>query len=143
ALTVADGKVHIETREIVVPPEKRVLTVEVQPSLPEYRPGQKATVKVKLTDLAGQPFVGTTVLTMYDKSVEYISGGSNVPEIKEFFWKWRRHHYPQTESSIGHYADNLLRQGEIGMNNLGVFGELVVEELETRKRGEGKQANRQ
>ena len=32
---------------------------------------------------------------MYDKAVEYISGGSNVPEIKEFFWKWRRHHQPQ------------------------------------------------
>jgi uncharacterized protein YfaS (alpha-2-macroglobulin family) len=131
ALTVADGKLHTETREIVVPPEKRVLTVEVQPSAQEYRPGQKAAVKVKLTDLLGKPFVGTTVLTMYDKSVEYISGGSNVPEIKEFFWKWRRHHYPQTEASIHHNSWNLLRQGEIGMNNLGVFGEMVVEETRT------------
>ncbi len=26
---------------------------------------------------------------MYDKAVEYISGGSNVPDIKAFFWKWR------------------------------------------------------
>ena len=24
----------------------------------------------------------------------------NVPEIKEFFWKWRRHHHPQTETSL-------------------------------------------
>jgi uncharacterized protein YfaS (alpha-2-macroglobulin family) len=135
ALTLADGKLHTETREIVVPPEKRILTVEVQPSLPEYRPGQKATVKVKLTDLLGKPFVGSTVLTMYDRSVEYISGGSNVPEIKEFFWKWRRHHYPQTEASLGHGSWNLLRQGEVPMNNLGAFGDLVVEQTH-RTRGQ-------
>ena len=29
----------------------------------EYKPGQKATVKVKLTDFVGKPFVGSTVLT--------------------------------------------------------------------------------
>ncbi len=110
AVTVADGQVHTEVREVVVPPEKRVLNVEVQPSQQEYKPGQKATVKVKLTDFFGKPFVGSTVLSVYDKSVEYISGGSNVPEIREFFWKWRRHHYPQTESSLGHWLGNLLRQ---------------------------------
>jgi hypothetical protein len=57
----------------------------------EFKPGQKAKVKVKLTDFAGKPFVGTTVVAIYDKALEYISGGSNVPDIKEFFWKWRRH----------------------------------------------------
>jgi uncharacterized protein YfaS (alpha-2-macroglobulin family) len=134
AVTVADGKVHTETREVVVPPEKRVLNVEVLPSQTEYRPGQKATVKVKLTDLAGKPFTGSTVVSVYDRSVEYISGGSNVPEIREFFWKWRRHHSPQTESSLARWFNTLLRSGEIGMSDLGVFGGNVVEELGKEKR---------
>lgn len=95
AFTIADGKYFQETREVVVPPEKRVLNVKVEPSQEEYKPGADAKVQVKLTDATGEPFVGSTVLTVYDKSVEYISGGSNVPEIKEFFWKWRRQHYPQ------------------------------------------------
>ncbi len=149
AVTIADGRVHTETREVVVPPEKRVLNVEVLPSQQEYRPGQKATVKIKLTDFFGKPFVGSTVLTVYDKSVEYISGGSNVPEIREFFWKWRRSHYPQTESSLAHWFNNLLRQNEIGMADLGVFGGEVMEglnkaeNLQSRKgafggRGEGR-----
>src|SRR5204863_9929387 len=77
----------------------------------------------------GKPFVGALVLSMYDRSVEYISGGSNVPEIREFFWKWRRHHYPQTEASVGQWFQNLLRHTETGMSNLGVFGETVLEEL--------------
>jgi uncharacterized protein YfaS (alpha-2-macroglobulin family) len=135
AVTVADGRVHSEVREVVVPPEKRVLNVTVQPSQPEYKPGQKATVKFKVTDFFGKPFVGSTVVSIYDKSVEYISGGSNVPEIRAFFWKWRRHHYPQTESSLSHWLGNLLRTGEVGMANLGVFGETVVEELGRRKKG--------
>ena len=90
AVTVADGRVYTEMKEIVVPPEKRVLNVEVKPSAEAYKPGEKAKVKIKLTDFNGEPFVGSTVVAIYDKSVEYISGGSNVPEIKEFFWKWRR-----------------------------------------------------
>ena len=101
AVTIADGRVYTETKEIVVPPEKRVLNVDIEPSKEAYKPGEKAKVKIKLTDFAGKPFVGSTVVAIYDKSVEYISGGSNVPEIKEFFWKWRRQHNPQTESSLG------------------------------------------
>jgi uncharacterized protein YfaS (alpha-2-macroglobulin family) len=133
AVTVANGRVHTDVREVIVPPEKRVLNIEVQPSQKEYLPGQKATVKLKLTDFFGKPFVGSTVLSIYDKSVEYISGGSNVPEIRDFFWKWRRHHYPHTESSLSHYLGELLRHDEIGMANLGVFGATVVEEYRSDK----------
>jgi uncharacterized protein YfaS (alpha-2-macroglobulin family) len=137
AVTVSNGGVHSDVREVIVPPEKRVLNVDVKPSQKEYLPGQKATVKVKLTDFFGKPFVGSTVLSMYDKSVEYISGGSNVPEIKEFFWKWRRHHSPQTETSLSHWLRELLRHDEIGMSNLGVFGAAVVEELRLADRNRG------
>jgi uncharacterized protein YfaS (alpha-2-macroglobulin family) len=137
AVTIHGGRVHSETRELVVPPEKRVLNVEVTPSQKEYKPGQKASVKIKLTDHDGKPFVGSTVVSIYDKSVEYISGGSNVPEIKEFFWKWRRHHYPQTETSLNRGSNQLLRRGETAMANLGVFGAQVVEELRAGDRGAG------
>ncbi len=94
ALTVAGGKVHSEGREIAVPPESRVVNVAVEPSSPTYKPGQKAKVKLKLTGPDGKPFAGSTVLTVYDKAVEFISGGSNVPDIKELFWKWKRRHLP-------------------------------------------------
>src|SRR5262249_51507862 len=134
ALTVSNGRVFTETREVVVPPEKRVVNVEVLPSKTEYKPGEKATVKVKLTDAAGKPFVGSTVLTVYDRSVDYIAGGSNVPEIREFFWKWRRHHHPQTQSSLARWVPTLVRSSEIGMSNLGIFGENVVDETREGRR---------
>jgi uncharacterized protein YfaS (alpha-2-macroglobulin family) len=122
AVTVADGRTFTEAREIVVPPEKRILNVEIRPSKEAYKPGERAQVKIKLTDLAGRAFVGSTVVAIYDKSVEYISGGSNVPDIKEFFWKWRRQHYPHTESSLDRWFPNLIPPKTIGMGDLGIFG---------------------
>jgi uncharacterized protein YfaS (alpha-2-macroglobulin family) len=135
AVTVADGRVYTEVKEIVVPPEKRVLNVEIQPSKEAYKPGEKAKVKLRLTDFAGKPFVGSTVVSIYDKSVEYISGGSNVPDIKAFFWKWRRNHHPSTETNLERWFQNLVAPKTAAMNNLGVFGGTVDEDAEAEAPG--------
>ena len=127
AVTISDGKVHVAVKEIIVPPQERVIEVAVDPSAEKYLPGQEATIQVKLTEPNGEPFAGSVVLSMYDRAVEYISGGSNVGGIKEHFWKWRRSHYPQTEHSLNRWFYNLLKQGEIGMGDLGVFGYLATE----------------
>ena len=141
ALTVADGKVHNDVREIAVPPESRVIDMAVEPSQTTYKPGQKATVRVKLTvpgSGAGNsrpaPFVGSTVIAVYDKAVEYISGGSNVPDIKEWFWKWKRSHQPQTESSLDRWFHGLSKPGEVAMENLGVYGDAPVSGSLERRR---------
>jgi alpha-2-macroglobulin len=128
ALTVADGRVYREVRQIVVPPEKRVLDVKIFPSKKKYKPGEKAKVKIQLVDANGEPFSGSTVLTMYDKAVEYISGGSNVAKIKEFFWKWKRSHNSRHETSLNRGCGNLRKPSEIGMSFLGIFGRSVADE---------------
>jgi len=137
AVTVADGRVYSETRELVVPPEKRVLSVEIEPSKEAYKPGEKAEVVLRVKDFFGKPFVGSTVVAIYDKSVEYISGGTNVPEIKEFFWKWRRHHNPRTEENLSRYTSNIIPPKAQGMANLGVFGATVAEEMDELERDKG------
>ena len=129
AFTVADGRVYTETREVIVPPESRILGLAVTPSAEKYKPGEKAVVRLKLTGPDGKPFVGSTVVSIYDKAVEYVSGGSNVPEIKAFFWKWRRQHQPSAESSLDHFGYDLVRRNEIAMEFLGMFGQSVVEEV--------------
>jgi hypothetical protein len=128
AFTIADGKLYSEMKEIVVPPEKRVLNVALEPTKTDYKPGEEAQVKLTLTGIDGKPFVGSTVLAMYDKAVEYISGGSNVPDIRDFFWKWRRSHYPSTESTLDRYFYNLIPFRQPGMEDLGIFGGSAVEE---------------
>jgi alpha-2-macroglobulin len=130
ALTISSGKVYTETKELIVPPEKRIINVAVEPSAQSYKPGQKGKVKVRLTDHTGENFVGSTVIAIYDKAVEYISGGSNVPEIKEFFWKWRRHHHVNTESSLNRQFYGMDAPNKPGMGNLGMFGEQAIQELD-------------
>jgi hypothetical protein len=135
AVAVADGRVNNEVKEIVVPPEKRILNVEIKPSAEAYKPGEKAKVKIKLTDFSGEPFSGSTVVAIYDKSLEYISGGSNVPDIKEFFWKWRRSHYPNNnENSLARWFAAFVRPNAKGMANLGIFGGTVAEEMDELSR---------
>ena len=127
ALTVSGGNVHDEAREIAIPPESRIAQIHIEPSQTIYKPGEKATVKLKLTGPDGKPFLGSTVVTVYDKAVEYISGGSNVPDIKALFWSWKRHHQPQTESSLNRWFNNLAKQDEIVMQDLGAFGDIEPE----------------
>jgi uncharacterized protein YfaS (alpha-2-macroglobulin family) len=128
ALTVGGGRAHTELREIVVPPEKKVLAVEVLPSAERYLPGAKAKVRLKVTDGAGRPFAGTAVLSVYDQAVEYVSGGSNVPGIREFFWKWRRQHTPATLSSLDRGSGPLHPAEERTMAGIGLFGGMAADE---------------
>jgi len=140
ALTIADGKVFRDVRQVVVPPEKRVLDVKVTASKAKYKPGEKAKVKIELREANGEPFSGSTVVTMYDKAVEYISGGSNVRDIKEFFWKWKRRHNARHETSLSKGSGNLLKAGEIGMSFLGVFGASAADEPGPGKPGQMEQS---
>lgn len=127
ALTVSGGEVHQEMREIVVPPEERIYDVTVVTPKEKVKPGEKTQVEVRLTDPSGEPVAGSVVVTMYDKAVEYISGGSNVGDIREFFWKWRRSHQPGSESSLDRSGYAMSPPNDPGMQYLGAFGHLVAQ----------------
>jgi uncharacterized protein YfaS (alpha-2-macroglobulin family) len=128
ALTIRNGQIHSQLREIIVPPESRVLKMDLLPEEAVSAPGKNVKVRLRLTDLDGAPFVGATVVTMYDRALEYISGGSNVSEIRAFFWKWRRRHSARTLSNLDRTFRNLLRRGELAMRPLGAFGHLDADQ---------------
>ncbi len=142
AITVANGKVHTDLREIVVPPARRVIDVALTPSKDRYRPGEKATVKLKLTGAGGEPVQGSTVVTIYDKAVDYIAGGSNVPDIRDFFWKWRRTHHSHDENSLQRGSGVVLKPGEHAMAYIGVFGIQGVDAPETNDSDGGVEESR-
>lgn len=124
AMTISDARVHTQVREIIVPPTKRVLNVAIIPSSEKYKPQEKGTIKIQVTDENGDPVSGNCVLAIYDKALEYISGGSNVAEIKSFFWKWRRHYQRgYWTQSIVIAGGSMVKKGQLGMENLGRFGQ--------------------
>lgn len=131
AVTVHGGHVYTISRELFVPPVERILNVEVVPNSAAYLPGQDAKVSLKLTDQAGAPFVGSLALAVFDKALNYIAGGSNVADIREFFWKWRRNHQPRGESNLERTGTPLVDPGKPSMANIGIFGETIVDEIPT------------
>src|SRR5262249_23593617 len=52
AITIGGGRLFDEVKEIVVPPESRVLDPTVTPSSDTYKPGQPASIGLKLQDSA-------------------------------------------------------------------------------------------
>ena len=67
-------------------------------------------------------------MTIYDKALEYISGGSNLQDIRTYFWKWRRSHYPRTEHNLERTFTRILKKLQIDMQSLGVFGHTVADD---------------
>ncbi|HCQ32410.1 MAG TPA: hypothetical protein DIV54_02845, partial [Verrucomicrobiales bacterium] len=60
------------------------------PAKRRVKPGEKSSLRIILKDENGDPFEGTTVVTVYDKSLEAIAGGPNTRSIQDFFWNWTR-----------------------------------------------------
>ncbi|MCA8959044.1 MAG: alpha-2-macroglobulin, partial [Planctomycetes bacterium] len=81
-----------------------------------------AKVKIHVTELNGENYSGQTVVSVYDKAVEYISGGPNAEDIKAAFWQWKRHHDPQAFHNLHQWIWNFVKPGEYGMGDIGVFG---------------------
>ncbi len=77
------------------------------------------------------------MISVYDRAVEYISGGSNVPEIRSFFWKWRRHHRLNQQSSLARWFNNQLKKNETPMKNIGVFGHLMMPDSPAKEQSAG------
>jgi len=123
AVTVADGKVYSVAVQLAVPPDERVLKVEIEASEAEYLPGGEAEVSLVLTTVGGEPFEGSTVLTVYDQALEYIAGGPGGGDIREIFWGWKRHHQPRTDHSLMAMVGQLMYPPQgTAMAMPGIFG---------------------
>ncbi|MGL4511669.1 MAG: alpha-2-macroglobulin family protein [Lacipirellulaceae bacterium] len=122
ATTVSDGKVHTVVRQLAVPPESRVLTVEAAPSASAFQPGQEGTIKVRLATADGKPLVGEATVAVYDKSVEAIAADVLPGDIRERFWSWRRGHSPAMSHNLSRSESGVSPPNEPTMQPLGVFG---------------------
>ncbi len=136
ALTVYGGEVHQAVREIIVPPENRVLNVKVDASKSEYLPGEEAEVNVTVTDPDGKPVKGSTTIAVYDRSLEQIAPEMIPGDIREFFWKWRRSHNVARATNLDWVNYPLSMIGVNGWTPLGIFGQTQADDLSEGRNGE-------
>ena len=123
-ITVHGAEVHKAVKQILLPPVSKMIEVTMEPAKTKVKPQEKSSLRVTLKDADGKPVTGTTVLTIYDKSLEAITGGSNVEPIHENFWKWRNNYYGYgSGNSLPYPVGNLTKPKVVGMQWLGQFGD--------------------
>ncbi|MGC4014935.1 MAG: MG2 domain-containing protein [Luteolibacter sp.] len=123
AITVHGAEVYTAVRQILMPPQSRALDVSVEPAKARVKPGEKSALAVIVREADGKPFQGTTTVTIYDKSLEAITGGPNAGSILENFWSWKHNYWgPRTIGSIPSSPAYLMESGVEAMQTLGVFG---------------------
>ena len=88
AWTFSQAKYHREVREIMVPPVDKIgkATVEIDGGLEVVKPGKTVSATVRIFDEKGKPTDASAVMSVYDKAIDLIVGGSNVKSLKEAFW---------------------------------------------------------
>ncbi len=123
-ITVHGAEVHKAVRQILLPPVSKMIEVTLEPAKTKVKPQEKSSLRVTLKDADGKPVTGTTVLTIYDKSLEAITGGSNVGPIRENFWKWKNNYFGYGSSnSLPYPTGNLTKPKVVSMQSLGQFGD--------------------
>jgi hypothetical protein len=99
ATVVSDALVRQQAARLCVPPEKTMLQLSVTTDKAEYRPGEKATVRVSVKTPEGAPAKAQVALSVFDKSVLYIQP-EFTPPIAKFFYGQVRHHAPIMSTNL-------------------------------------------
>ncbi|MDR2168734.1 MAG: hypothetical protein LBP59_01165, partial [Planctomycetaceae bacterium] len=129
AFTVIDGQINYKDKEIVVPPQEKILNVNIQPDAANYKPGDKVKMKLTVTDLNGKPVVGQLTAAVYDKSIEYITddliGGNG--EIRDFIRRMKRFFHLDWQSNIDYQIQRNLNHQRYFMVDLSQFSDHIRE----------------
>jgi alpha-2-macroglobulin len=142
AVTVYDGEVHQAVREIVVPPEQRILNVQLKSDKTEYLPGEEAEVEVAITDPTGEPVAGSAVLAVYDRALDALAGDVLPRDIREFFWKWRRSHSPFELNNLSIVTFPIYLERILPFGPIGIFGDSLADDSDNLDRRSKNKDNR-
>ncbi len=92
ALMIRDGVTSHVTKQLYIPPESRILNVDVSVPSGKVKPRSRVPLEIAVTGLDGKPVSGAFAMTVYDKALEGVAA-DNVPKINLFFWGWKRWFY--------------------------------------------------
>ncbi len=82
---IKDNKMNTAAKNLIVPPKEKFLNVEINPDKETYKPGEEATIQIKVTDNKNKPVQAELSLGLVDESLYYIQE-EFVQDIREFFY---------------------------------------------------------
>ena len=99
ATLVNDRQIFTDTKQIVVPPVKNFLNVEVKPDRTQYQPRDEGTLTVTTKNDEGKPVSAEVALILVDESVFYIQS-DYAGDPRQFFFGTKRSQQIQTQSTM-------------------------------------------
>ena len=129
ATLVDDRQIFNDTKQIVVPPTKNFLTVDIKPDRAQHQPREEGTFLVTTKDDQGKPVSAEVAFGLVDESVFYIQS-DYAGDPRQFYFGAKRPHPIQTQSTMNQKSYTKLVPGD---NN-----QLIdEEELKREKEAEG------
>ena len=92
ATMVHDRKIHQDAEQVIVPPTKNFLNVDIVSNQDEYQPREEGELTVKTTDHNGKPVAAEVSLGLVDESVYYIQSDYAMDPRKFYFGRKRANH---------------------------------------------------
>ena len=111
AAMVADKQVHLDTKQVIVPPTKHFLTVDVKPDRAQYQPREDGTLLVTARDHEGKPVAAEVAVGLVDESVYYIQS-DYAGDPRQFYFGTKRQQRTQTQSTFNQKSYTKLVEWE-------------------------------
>ncbi len=135
AAMVVDKQVHMDTKQVIVPPTKHFLSVDVKPDRTQYQPREDGTLLVTARDHEGKPVAAEVAVGLVDESVYYIQS-DYAGDPRQFYFGTKRQQRTQTQSTFNQksYA-KLVEWEEDGKKELLELSEVLSREQEKQQWG--------
>src|SRR5258705_2481048 len=111
AALVNDRQIFIDTKQVVVPPTKNFLTVDVKPDRAQYQPREEGTFSITTRDDNGKPVSAEIAFSLVDESVFYIQQ-DYAGDPRQFYFGTKRQQFVQTQSTMNQKSYAKLIKGE-------------------------------
>ncbi len=99
AYLVDDRQIFSDTKQIVVPPTKNFLTMDVKPDQSKHQPRDEGSFVITTKDDAGKPVSAEVAFGLIDASVYYIQS-DYAGDPRQFYFGTKRPHPIQTQSTM-------------------------------------------
>ena len=100
AAMVSDRQMFTDTKQVIVPPTKNFLTVEVKPDQAQYQPRDEGTFTVTTKNDEGRPVSAEVALSLVDESVFYIQS-DYAGDPRQFYFGMKRNQPAQPAPAGG------------------------------------------
>lgn len=99
AAMISDAQMLATVKQLIVPPVRQFLTVDVRSDRQQYEPRQEGTLWITTKDADGKPVAAEVALGLIDESVKYIQQ-DYAGDPRQFYYGQKRALQVQTQSTF-------------------------------------------